>query len=69
MFQPVECEWAPLQLWLPGSRDSENIMLSFLTVGSQRSWIQLEMFVSFVKQCHMVGDDVSTLWSLLRYEQ
>lgn len=38
----------------------------FLRIGknnSQSGWIQLGMFVSFVKQCHMAGDSVSSLWA------
>lgn len=72
LLHPEECEWATIQLRLAGARESENIMLSFLRIGqnhSQRGWIQLEMFVSFVKQCHMAGDSVSTLWGLLCCEQ
>lgn len=72
LVHPGECKWALIQLWVAGARHSENLMLSFQRIGqnhTQRGWIQLEMFVSFVKQCHMAGDSMSTLWGLLRCEQ
>lgn len=46
--------------------NSTSCCFFFLRIGennSQGGWIQLEMFVSFVKQCHMAGDSVSSLWT------
>lgn len=66
LFIPVEFASAPIQLLLV--RNTENIMLSFLRIGpncSQSGWIQLGMFVAFVKQCHMAQDCVSTWWAVL----